>query len=140
MVSQITLYLGAGMSLRQAFTCMGQTKEKKSPDVLEKECALLVRELAQGIPETEAIQRLGERSGLWEYRSFCGLLIQNRAKGNTDLLPMLQREAEKAFAERQRRARIMGNEAGTKLLMPMMLMLLVVLIVVLYPAMVSFYA
>jgi tight adherence protein C len=53
---------------------------------------------------------------------------------------MLQREAEKAFAERQRRARIMGNEAGTKLLMPMMLMLLVVLIVVLYPAMVSFYA
>ena len=51
-----------------------------------------------------------------------------------------QNEAEKAFAERQRRARITGNEAGTKLLMPMAMMLVVVLMIVLFPAVVSFYA
>ena len=52
---------------------------------------------------------------------------------------MLQTEAQKAFAERQRRARILGNEAGTKLLLPMMLMLVVVLLLVLFPAVTSFY-
>ena len=68
------------------------------------------------------------------------MLLQNRQKGNDKLLTMLQNEAEKAFAERQRRARITGNEAGTKLLMPMAMMLVVVLMIVLFPAVVSFYA
>ena len=68
------------------------------------------------------------------------MLLQNRQKGNDKLLTMLQNEAEKAFAERQRRARITGNEAGTKLLMPMAMMLMVVLMIVLFPAVVSFYA
>ena len=54
-------------------------------------------------------------------------------------MPMLQNEAEKAFAERQRRARITGNEAGTRLLMPMTLMLVIVLVIVMFPAVVSFY-
>lgn len=139
LVSQTMLYLGAGMSLKQAFSCMATPKRPGDPTLLERECAVFVREMEQGVPEAEAIRRLGERSGLWEYRTFCGMLIQNRKKGNASLLPMLQNEAEKAFAERQRRARIMGNEAGTRLLMPMMLMLLVVLIIVLFPAMTSFY-
>lgn len=140
LVSQITLYLGAGMSLPQAFSCMAQSPKKGGATILQKECALLVREMERGIPQGEAIQRFGDRSGLWEYRSFCGMLLQNRKKGNAELLYMLQNEAEKAFAERQRRARITGNEAGTKLLMPMMLMLVVVLMLVLFPAVVSFYA
>lgn len=139
LVSQITLYLGAGMSLSQAFTCMAASGRKGAEDVLERECALLVREMGQGVPEGEAIQRFGDRSGLWEYRTFCGMLLQSRKKGNAELLPMLQNEAEKAFAERQRRARITGNEAGTRLLMPMTLMLVIVLVIVMFPAVVSFY-
>ena len=140
LVSQLTLYLGAGMSLPQAFSSMADTDRKGSQDILQKECALLVREMDRGIPAGEAIQRFGDRSGLWEYRAFCGMLLQNRQKGNDKLLTMLQNEAEKAFAERQRRARITGNEAGTKLLMPMAMMLVVVLMIVLFPAVVSFYA
>ena len=139
LVSQITLYLGAGMSLSQAFTCMAASGRKGAEDVLKRECALLVREMGQGVPEGEAIQRFGDRSGLWEYRTFCGMLLQNRKKGNAELLPMLQNEAEKAFAERQRRARITGNEAGTRLLIPMTLMLVIVLVIVMFPAVVSFY-
>lgn len=140
LVSRITLYLGAGMSLSQAFACIAASERKGSQDLLQKECALLVREMDRGIPEGEAIQRFGDRTGLWEYRTFCGMLLQNRKTGNVELLSMLQKEAEKAFAERQRRARITGNEAGTRLLLPMVLMLLVVLILILFPAMVSFYA
>lgn len=139
LVSQMVLYMGAGMSIPQAFRRMAEGKKGRPPGALEKACQTFVRELAQGIPEPDALHRFGERSGLWEYRAFCGLLIQNRARGNEHLLPMLQTEAQKAFAERQRRARILGNEAGTKLLMPMMLMLVVVLLLILFPAVTSFY-
>ena len=140
LVSQMVLYMGAGMSISQTFGRIAEGKKGRPPGALEKACQSFVRELAQGIPEPEALHRFGERSGLWEYRTFCGLLVQNRARGNDHLLPMLQTEAQKAFAERQRRARILGTEAGTKLLMPMMLMLVVVLLLVLFPAMTSFYA
>lgn len=139
LVSQLVLYMGAGMSISQTFRRLAEGKQGRQPGALEQECQHFVRELAQGIPEQEALYRLGERSSLWEYRTFCGMLIQNRSRGNDSLLPMLQAEAQKAFAERQRRARVLGNEAGTRLLMPMMLMLLVVLILVLFPAITSFY-
>ena len=139
LVSQMVLYMGAGMSISQTFRQIAGGKKGRQPGVLEQVCQTFVRELAQGIPEQDALHRLGERSGLWEYKAFCGLLIQNRTRGNENLLPMLQTEAQKAFAERQRRARILGNEAGTKLLLPMMLMLVVVLLLVLFPAVTSFY-
>lgn len=138
-VSQMVLYMGAGMSQTQSFRLIAAGRKGQPPGILETECQILVRELSQGITESEAVHRLGERSGLWEYRAFCGLLIQNQSRGNAYLLPMLQAEAQKAFAERQRRARILGNEAGTRLLMPMMLLLLVVLMIVLFPAVTSFY-
>lgn len=139
LVSQLVLYMGAGMSISQTFRRIAEGKKGRQPGALEQECQHFIRELAQGVPEQEALYRMGERSGLWEYRTFCGMLIQNRSRGNDSLLPMLQAEAQKAFAERQRRARVLGNEAGTRLLMPMMLMLVVVLLLVLFPAITSFY-
>ena len=59
-------------------------------------------------------------------------------KGRADLLIQLEREAMDAFAERKNRARELGEEAGTKLLFPMIMMLLVVLIIVMIPAFISF--
>ena len=89
LVSQMVLYMGAGMSISQTFGRIAEGKKGRPPGVLEKACQSFVRELTQGIPEPEALHRFGERSGLWEYRTFCGLLVQNRARGNDHLLPML---------------------------------------------------
>ena len=50
----------------------------------------------------------------------------------------LDREATEAFEERKNRAKELGEEAGTKLLFPMLMMLLVVLIIVMVPAFISF--
>ena len=51
----------------------------------------------------------------------------------------LEREAESAFEERKRNARVQGEEAATKLLIPMALMLLIVLVLLIVPACMSFY-
>ena len=50
---------------------------------------------------------------------------------------MLKLEAIQAFEERKAKARRLGEEAGTKLLLPMFLMLAIVLVIVIVPAFLS---
>ena len=50
---------------------------------------------------------------------------------------LLKKEVEDAFEERKRIARKKGEEAGTKLLIPMVMMLAVVIAIVAVPALMS---
>ena len=68
----------------------------------------------------------------------CTLLSQNIRKGSYDLLYMLRQEADNAFAERKALAKKLGEEAGTKLLLPMMMMLCIVMVIIMIPAYFSF--
>jgi hypothetical protein len=47
-------------------------------------------------------------------------------------------ESRNAFEERKQTARKQGEEAGTKLLLPMMLMMGIVLVIIILPAYFSF--
>ena len=55
--------------------------------------------------------------------------------GSRGLLSSLQRESKDAFEERKSRAERKGEEAGTKLLVPMFMMLIIVMAVIMVPAM-----
>jgi hypothetical protein len=66
------------------------------------------------------------------------LLSQNIRKGSNNLLQILRQEADHAFAERKNQAKKLGEEAGTKLLLPMMMMLCVVMVIIMIPAYFSF--
>ena len=68
------------------------------------------------------------------YIRFGALLSQNLRRGTKGLTDLLKMEAIQAFEERKTQARKLGEEAGTKLLLPMFLMLTVVLIIVIVPA------
>lgn len=140
-VSKLTLLLGAGMNLRRAMEQIGQDyvkgkgrKEHKSYGVIVEIC----REMERGIPEREAYERLGERCGLLQYRTLSSLLIQHLQKGSRGMELLLEEEARKAQEVRQQQARILGEQASTKLLFPMILMLLVVFVILLVPAWLSF--
>ncbi|MDE7233218.1 MAG: secretion protein F, partial [Lachnospiraceae bacterium] len=65
-------------------------------------------------------------------------LSQNIRKGSNDLLRLLGQEADTAFAERKNLAKKLGEEAGTKLLIPMMMMLCIVMVIIMIPAYFSF--
>lgn len=103
-----------------------------------EELSRLYYEMEQGIPESMAYERFGIRCNLMEYRTLSTLLIQNLKKGSSRFLPSLEEECRQAFQERKRRALIAGEEAGTKLLAPMILMLLVVLMILMVPSFLSF--
>ena len=66
------------------------------------------------------------------------LLSQNVKKGTRDLLLMMESEEQSALQVRKEIARKKGEEAGTKLLFPMMILLGVVMLIVILPAVISF--
>ena len=50
----------------------------------------------------------------------------------------MEKESEEAFDERRLLALRMGEEAGTKMLVPMMLMMVIVIAIVIAPAIIDF--
>ena len=140
-VSQLTLYMGAGMSVRNCLTRLGHRTEKRDirdRTYLDNELLITAHELEVGISESEAIEHFARRCGTREYMRFGALLIQNMKKGSTDLMAMLKEESEDAFALRKNEARKLGEEASTKMLLPMVMMLTVVMIIIMVPAYMSF--
>lgn len=138
-VHKLALYMGAGMTTRGAFFKVAEeyqglqeNRKKISPAYVELQYAC--RELASGVSEAVVYERLGKRTGLQEYIRLCSLLAQNLRRGNGTILERLREETEKASVERIHRGRRAGEEAVTKMLLPMVMMLLVVMLMIMVPA------
>ena len=105
---------------------------------LYEEVLLAVYEFQAGISEEVVYRNFGMRVGIPIYKKVVELLIQNLKKGTGGLLFMLQREENTALEMRKEQAKRLGEEAGTKMLLPMIVLMGVVLLFILYPAMVQF--
>jgi len=143
-VSRLNLFFFAGMTIRGAFERIASDYEKqrrsgkKEKRFAFEEMLISVREMKGGVPESQAYQNFGIRAGVRRYGKLGTLLSQNLQKGNSGLTAVLESEARDAFEDRKANARKTGEEAGTKLLLPMGIMLLVVMIIVIIPAFLSF--
>ena len=144
-IQKMILYLKAGLSIRMSVEKLAADYMKRKEASLTEtrwayeELVKTCRELKGGIYEKDAYERLGRRCGLAEYKVLSVLLVQNLKKGNQSILELLEREAVSAGEDRLRRARIQGEEASTKLLLPMILQLIVVLIILMVPAFLNFF-
>ena len=65
---------------------------------------------------------------------FSTLITQNLRKGTSDMLRILEYEAVDVMNEKKENARILGEEASTKLLFPMMIMMVEVFAIIIYAA------
>lgn len=143
LVMKFTLFIQAGLSVQEAFHRIardyeqGKSSTKIHPgyEEIKKTCL----EMDSGISQVEAYRHFGQRCGQLKYRTFSTLLIQNLQRGNQGLLDLLEKESIDAWEDRKRKARVAGETAATKLLIPMILMLGVVLALLIIPACLSFY-
>lgn len=143
-INKFTLFINAGMTVKQAWGKIsseyedklrtGQIRRRYAYD----EMLVTVHELKLGVTEGDAYEQFGRRAGLLPFMKFSTLVAQNLKKGNAGLCELLNRESIEAFEERKEAAKRMGEEAGTKLLIPMMIMLIIVFIIILVPAFQSF--
>lgn len=143
-VSKLLILCGAGMSIKQAWHRIASSYERKRDlgSVKERpayeEILLTDREMSDGISERKALQGFGERIPLGSYHRFSRLLTESLQKGSKGIDGQLRREAEDAFESRKQLARKLGEEAGTKMLAPMMIMLVIVMAIIIMPATISF--
>lgn len=142
LIMKFTLLVQAGMTVRKAFQKISldySRKKKQKSRPAYDEVRIICYEMESGVSESEAYRRFGERCGQSKYKTFATLLIQNLQKGSRQMADMLERESMEAWEERKRKARVLGEAAATKLLIPMIMMLLVVMAIVMIPAFLAFY-
>lgn len=133
-LDKLVLFLQAGFSIRKAMEKLAidyqrnrqkyHMKERAAYEEIVKTC----REMEGGVYEADAYERMGKRCKISQYKILSVLLVQNLRKGNQNILELLEREAASAGEERMREARVRGEEASVKLLLPMIMQLMVVLI------------
>lgn len=143
MLNRFVLLVGAGMTIRGVFEKLVQEyvlvrKRGGEKRYVFEEMEAAVRAMENGAGEADAMEAFGKRIKLMPYLRFTSLLIQNRKKGTEDLLFLLEGEAASAMEQNREQVRIMGEKAGTKLLIPMVMMLCIVFFIIMVPAFLSF--
>lgn len=137
-LNKFNLYISAGMTVRKAWFRIAQDYESSRKRTGERpayeEMVYTMHQIQGGGAEAECYENFGARCGISSYRKFGTMLSQNLRKGSKGMTELLRREAEEAFEERKNQAKKAGDEAGTKLMLPMFLMLAVVFIIVTVPA------
>lgn len=139
-VSKIALLLGTGMTMDAVWKRIGENyklqRENKSQTKREvyEELWISLRQLEEGTGEVKVYEEFGDRCDLPEYRRLSSYISQNLRKGTRELTAILENEAETAMEKRRSLVRKYGEEAGTKMLFPMMIMLGVVIAIIIIPA------
>lgn len=143
-INKFTLLIGAGMNIKNAWgKIVSEYKEnvnigRKNKRYAYEEMVFTWNELINGRSEEEAYDEFGRRTNLLLYMKFSSMLSQNIKKGSKGLAKLFEYEAYEAFEERKEIAKKLGEEAGTKLLGPMIIMLLIVFMIIIIPAFLSF--
>lgn len=138
---KMSMLLEAGMTIRGAFSKVAfhyRDQNGKEVHYAYEEMLLACYEMEQGVGEAAAYEEFGQKCGNLHYLKFGSLLSQNLKKGSRGLVELLEQEAENGMEERKSLARKLGEEAGTKLLLPMLLMLILVIVILMVPAILSF--
>lgn len=141
-LNKLTLYLGAGMTIRGAFQKIALDYHKRRNGENElplyEEMLYACNQLQAGISESRAYEMWAARTGLQDCARLSAMLVQNLKKGNAALLSRLREEGDKALQEELNMRRKKGEEAGTRLLVPMIMMMAIVMVLVMVPAFQSF--
>ena len=139
LVNKTMLLLSAGLTVRGCFERMFAEYRRRIEEGGERryvyeEVSFSYQEMQNGVPESEVLEDFGRRCHQLPYLRFSSMVNQNIRKGSEGLVNLLEMGAMEAFEKRKEQVKRLGETAGTKLLIPMMLMLGVVMAVIIVPA------
>lgn len=96
-----------------------------------------LRKMQAGLSQEEAYLDFGSACEDARYEKFGNMLARHLRRGSSGLADELADEARTAYQEQKRTVQERGEQAQTKLLLPMMLLLMIVLLMVMVPAFLS---
>lgn len=131
-VNKLTLLINAGMTVSKAWGKTAADYSRHTPLYLELSQVLL--DIRSGMPEHKAYEEFAKRCRVPVITRFISVILQNIRKGNAELVPILRVFANECWELRKNTAKRYGEEASTKMLLPMMLMFVAILLIVGMPA------
>lgn len=131
-LNKLVLLVNAGMTVPRAWEKI--VKDRKSLTPLYEELNITFLEIRNGKPEIDAYEDFARRCRVKEITKFVTTVIQNLRKGNSELVPLLKLQSNECWQLRKNMARRLGEEASTKLVLPLMIMFIGILVIVMLPA------
>lgn len=141
---QFILLLEAGFTIKSAWKKIVSDYEKKKQSMTKAKCyvyeqmAYAYRQMELGCSQEKAFEMFSHQMAMKSYSKLMTLFLQNITMGSKRMLEILKSEEQQAFLSRCEQAKRMGEEADTKLLLPMGIMLLNILLLLMVPAYLQF--
>lgn len=134
-INKLTLLVNAGMTISKAWEKI--INENKKEHLLYDEMRYALMEIKAGKPEGVAYEAFARRCRVKEVTKFVSVIVMNLKRGGAEVVPVLREQGNECWEMRKNAARQMGEEASTKILIPMMIMFLGIVLVVSTPAVLS---
>lgn len=131
-LNKLVLLINAGMTVPRAWEKIVRDRKNMTP--LYEELNITYIEIRNGKSEMAAYEDFARRCRVKEITKFITAIIQNLRKGNSELVPLLKLQANECWQLRKNMAKRLGEEASTKLVLPLMVMFVGILVIVMLPA------
>ena len=95
-------------------------------------------EIQSGRPESVAYEEFARRCKVKEVTKFVSVIVMNLRRGGAEVIPVLRQQGDECWEMRKAAAKQMGEEAGTRILLPLMIMFVGIILIVATPAVLSF--
>ena len=140
-ITKILLYVSSGMTIRNSMIRLADVYQKSDIDksksderLAYKELIVVKNKLLSGYSEVKAYEEMAKNINQRTYTRFLNIIIQSIKNGNKELKNILNMEVQDALYERKQHAKKLGEEAATKLVLPLMMMLAIIMVIIMVPA------
>ena len=134
-ISKLTLLVNAGMTISKAWEKI--INENKKDHILYDEMRYALMEIKAGKTEAAAYEEFARRCRVKEVTKFVSVIVMNLKRGGAEVVPVLREQGNECWEMRKNAAKQLGEEAGTKILIPLMIMFLGIVLIVATPAVLS---
>ncbi|WP_068775625.1 type II secretion system F family protein [Paenibacillus sp. FJAT-26967] len=135
-LSKMILLINAGETVQKALSrCVDSSRLATS--ALQVELVQAARELEMNASLPKVMEDLNKRCAMQEIALFTTTILLNYRRGGEDFLVALRSLSKELWDRRKAESRKLGEEASSKLVIPMVLIFVVVMVVVAAPAMLS---
>ena len=134
-VNKLTLLVNAGMTISKAWEKI--INENKKEHILYDEMRYALMEIKAGKTEAAAYEEFARRCRVKEVTKFVSVIVMNLKRGGAEVVPVLKAQGDECWEMRKNAARQLGEEASTKILIPLMIMFLGIVLIVSTPAVLS---
>lgn len=134
-INELVLLVNAGMTIPRAWEKIADKSTGNTP--LQRELQICMADIRAGKPMEVAFEEFGRRCRIKEIIKFVSVIILNLRKGGSELTFTLQAQSSECWEMRKSAARRLGEEASSKMMLPMAIMLFGIMMVVALPAVLS---